>query len=423
MRSLVAWIEDRRIGVFSETPQSDGSSLYAFDYDAVTELDIVSLTMIPTQTSLHFETRSFPSPFDMILPEGERRLRIEQARKILRTDAFSMLSYVGGDPVNRVRFLPPESLPLDEMIEIPAPAEIASTSEGLELFRALIERLDLRQGIAGVQPKILGLPEQSRKPSLDVRQFRGNTHILKASTERYPFLAANEATCLEIFRSAGLQVPQVTLSADGTLLLVERFDVRADGHCMGFEEAAALMGETSDTKYDRDYGSLINDVSRFLPAADEVLARCDLVRAVLLNHLIGNGDAHLKNFGVLYESSTDVRLAPLYDCVATLPYIPDDVPALALCYEWYSKAWWPREKIEMFAVDAAGLSFAAIGRMIEECTEAVRAGTTAISRRGRDIPGFADLATRIAELWEGRIASFAKEASILKRKVAKRKRP
>lgn len=422
MRSLIAWIEDRRIGVFSETPQADGSSLYAFDYDAVTERDIVSLTMIPTQASLHFETRSFPSPFDMILPEGERRLKIEQARKILRTDAFSLLSYVGGNPVNRVRFLPLESLPQDEVIEIPAPSEIASTTKGLELFRALIERLDLRQGIAGVQPKILGLPGQSRKPSLDLRQFRGNTHILKASTERYPFLAANEAACLDIFRSAGLQVPEATLSADGTLLLVKRFDVRADGHRMGFEEVAALMGETSDTKYNWDYGSLINHVSRFLPADAEAPARCDLVRAVLLNHLIGNGDAHLKNFGVLYESPMDVRLAPFYDCVSTLPYIPDDVPALALSYEWYSKAWWPREKIETFAVDAAGLSFVAIARMIEECTEAVRKGATVISRHGRNIPGFTDLATRTADLWKKRTASFAKEESILKRKRARRKR-
>ncbi len=422
MRSLVAWIGDRRIGVFSETPQSDGSSLYAFDYDEVTERDIVSLTMIPTEASLHFETRSFPSPFDMILPEGERRLKIEQARKILRTDAFSMLSYVGGNPVNRVRFLPPGSLPQDEAIEIPAPAEIASTTEGLELFRALIEQFDLRQGIAGVQPKILGAPQPSGKPSLEQRWFRGNTHILKASTARYPFLAANEAACLEIFRSAGLQVPEATLSADGMLLLVKRFDVRADGHRMGFEEAAALMGETSDTKYNRDYGSLINSVSRFLPVDAEVSARSDLVRSVLLNHLIGNGDAHLKNFGVLYESPTDVRLAPFYDCVATLPYIPDDVPALALSYEWYSKAWWPREKLETFAVDAAGLSFAAIGHMVEECTEAVRQGATAIARRGRGIPGFADLATRIAELWKKRTASFAKEESILKRRRARRKR-
>lgn len=70
MRTLVAWIEDRRIGLFTETPQPDGSNLFAFEYESVTERDIVSLTMVPVPGDLRFETRSFPSPFDMILPEG-----------------------------------------------------------------------------------------------------------------------------------------------------------------------------------------------------------------------------------------------------------------------------------------------------------------------------------------------------------------
>src|ERR1700678_4211904 len=125
MRALVAWIQDRYIGVLRETPQTDGSSLFAFEYQTATEQHIVSLTMVAAADSLRFETRTFPPPFDMILPEGERRLRIEQARKILRTDAFSLLSYVGSNPVNRVRFLAPDERPQDEPPELPPPAEIA----------------------------------------------------------------------------------------------------------------------------------------------------------------------------------------------------------------------------------------------------------------------------------------------------------
>jgi len=59
--------------------------------------------------------------------------------------------------------------------------------------------------------------------------------------------------------------------------------------------------------------------------------------------------AHLKNFGVLYHDDLDVRLAPFYDVVSTLAHIPEDVPALALSFEWYSKAWWPRARVEEFA--------------------------------------------------------------------------
>jgi HipA-like protein len=82
MRTLIAWIEDRRVGSFTEDPQADGGILYAFEYDSVTTEDIVSLTMVPAADELRFSTRSFPAPFDMVLPEGERRAKIEASRKI-----------------------------------------------------------------------------------------------------------------------------------------------------------------------------------------------------------------------------------------------------------------------------------------------------------------------------------------------------
>src|SRR5688572_8743109 len=101
MPTLNAWIGNRRVGEFSEQHHPEGS-LFAFQYaDDVTERDLVSLTMLAAPGGGRFEMRSFPPPFDMILPEGERRVRIEEARKILRTDPFSLLSYVGANPVNR----------------------------------------------------------------------------------------------------------------------------------------------------------------------------------------------------------------------------------------------------------------------------------------------------------------------------------
>lgn len=420
MRTLIAWIEDRQVGRFTETPQEDGGHLYAFEYDQPTSRDIVSLTMVPIEGELRFETRSFPAPFDMILPEGERRARIEAARKILRADPFSLLSYVGWNPVNRVRFLPPDEEPHGEPPELPTPAEIAGHTHGRVLFEALVAELDLRQGIAGVQPKVLGAPTDRIKLSTELRQFRGSTHILKASTTHFPFLAVNEHVCLEVFREAGLATASTTLSADGELLLVTRFDIREQGRCLGFEEAAALMGETSATKYERDYGSLIEALAEFVGVDIDDSVRAPLTTALLLNHLLGNGDAHLKNFGVLYEDAEHVALAPFYDCVSTLPYIPDDVPALALSFDWYSKAWWPRAKLEEFALDHGGLSPAEVARLVEACAAAVVQGVEAISRYGRDIPGFGDLGRRIADLWTARVAAFRTEESLLKRRRRRR---
>jgi serine/threonine-protein kinase HipA len=421
MRTLDAWIENRRVGAFTESPQIDGSTRYAFEYEAITSKDIVSLTMVPIEGERRFESPTFPPPFDMVLPEGERRARIEESRKILRTDSFSLLSYVGSNPVNRVLFLPAGETPHHQPSELPAPAEIAGTKKGRELFRDLVASLDLRQGIAGVQPKVLGAP-RPEKLSPDLRQFRGSTHILKASTSRFPFLAANEHTCLRVFAKAGISVPCTTLSADGELLLVERFDVKKDGRLAGFEEAAALMGETSATKYQREFGTMVDILSEFISPSTRANARSTLVKCLVLNHLLGNGDAHLKNFGVLYEDAAHVSLAPIYDCVSTLPYIPDDVPALVLSFEWYSKAWWPRTKIEEFAIEYGSLSPAAIRRMFDETFEAVLGGVQTITQYGREIAGFADLAARIANLWKERVEAFRIEDSGLKRSRTRVKR-
>ena len=419
MRALNAWIEDRRIGLFTESPQSDGTSIYSFEYTEPTDKDIVSLTMVPIEGELRFESRIFPPPFDMILPEGDRRTRLEDARKVLRADSFSLLSYVGANPVNRVRFIPTDETPREEPPPIPTPKEIEGTENGRELFRQILEATDLRQGVAGVQPKVLGT-SSPQKLSADLRQFRGSTHLLKGSANRYPYLAANERTCLKVFATAGISVPKTTLSADGELLLVERFDLKEDKRLVGFEEAAALLGETSATKFDRDYGTMIEVLCEFISPTQHAHARSTLIKCILLNHLLGNGDAHLKNFGVLYEDSASVTLAPAYDCVSTLPYIANDVPALNLSFEWYSKAWWPRIKIEEFSIQYGWLTRNELSDHIEECCDAVMEGKRELDHLGKEMPGFRDLAGEIAALWASRVKQFSSDESILeKRKWSK----
>lgn len=406
MPELTAWVDGRKVGQFSEQHNPDGS-LFTFEYlEGVTASDLVSLTMIPAKHRRRFDSHSFPPAFDMILPEGERRQRIEAARKIMRTDDFSLLSYVGANPVNRVRFLQPGVSPAQDVASLPTPREIANCSAGQALFQKLMANLDLRQGIAGVQPKVLGVVESPHKLSPELRQQRGSTHILKASTRTFPFLATNELICLKVFESAGLTIPNVTLSADGELLLVERFDTLADGGHLGFEEVAVLMGETSATKYQRDYGSMIESLASFVDVRTEGAMRRDMTKALVLNWLLGNGDAHLKNFGVLYHDDIDVRLAPFYDVVSTLPYIPEDVPALSLSFDLYSKAWWPRARVEEFARNHGKLSRVETMQMFDECLAAVNVGLKLAKDMAKQIGGFAELAKSLITLWSSRLTTF-----------------
>jgi serine/threonine-protein kinase HipA len=404
---LVAWVNASEVGRFTERHRSDGSH-FSFDYlDGADAGHLVSLTMIPLAERRRFESRQFPPAFDMILPEGQRRQRIEAARKIVRTDDFALLTYVGGNPINRVRFLLPGADPHQATAPLPSPKEIANCSAGQALFQKLMAEVDLRQGIAGVQPKVLGAADAAPKMSPELRQERGNTHILKASTPSFPYLAVNEYVCLKVFESAGLAVPTITLSADGELLLVERFDTLKDGTHLGFEEVAVLMGETSASKYQRDYGSMIESLASFVAVQAEDTMRRDVTTALVLNWLLGNGDAHLKNFGVLYQDDLDVRLAPFYDVVSTLPYIPEDVPALALSFEWYSKAWWPRARLEEFSQSYGKLTTAETARMIDRSMAAVDVGVRLAEQLCGQIDGFGDVGAKLVALWQERMAAFA----------------
>jgi hypothetical protein len=79
---------------------------------------------------------------------------------------------------------------------------------------------------------------------------------------------------------------------------------------------------------------------------------------------------------------------------------------LALSFDWYSKAWWPRTKIEEFARTHGKLSRADTARMFEESIAAVAGGLKLAQKLRRQIPGFAELAATLIKLWTGRMAKL-----------------
>ena len=92
--------------------------------------------------------------------------------------------------------------------------------------------------------------------------------------------------------------------------------------------------------------------------------------------------------------------------IAALPYNPDDVPALALSFEWYSKAWWPRARVEEFARTYGKMTTAETARMIDRCMEAVAAGSRLVEQMAAQIKGFGDMESKLAALWWKRMMAF-----------------
>jgi serine/threonine-protein kinase HipA len=123
----------------------------------------------------------------------------------------------------------------------------------------------------------------------------------------------------------------VQLSENRKLLVAGRFDLSAGGTYLGIEDFCVLDARRAHGRYDGSYENIARRVSDFVSANALAEAREQYALMVAFACAIENGDAHLKNFAVTYETpEREVRLAPAYDIVSTTPYIPRDTLALTL---------------------------------------------------------------------------------------------
>jgi len=176
-----------------------------------------------------------------------------------------------------------------------------------------------RMSISGVQPKL----SMSRQGSRLLPVTTGGQFLLKPQTERFPFLPQNENLCMIIAGRLEINVPPHGLFAlkDGSpAYLVRRFDRTREGGKLRCEDFVQILGES-----DKYSGSLERVGKKILelssvPGLDVQL----FFERVLLNFLLGNGDAHLKNFSMLETDDGGLRLSPAYDIVCSKAVIPKE---------------------------------------------------------------------------------------------------
>ncbi len=251
---------------------------------------------------------------DMNLPEGFLLAQLRERSPKEPPTKMQLLALMGSNGIGRLSYREPNRPP-------PKKARALSRKRMLEegsgrrgkIFLELVDAyLSTGSGLSGVQPKVL-VPDRTTITVPNV--------LVKAAGANYPGLAANEFLCLEVARRAGLSVPRHELSDDGTLLLVDRFDL-AGRTRLGFEDFAALLdlrvgGALSNRKYLGSYEGVTRLLTRFCSSPEEALS--SFFDQLALSVLVRNGDAHLKNFGVLYDDESR-WLAPLFDVVTTTIY-------------------------------------------------------------------------------------------------------
>jgi serine/threonine-protein kinase HipA len=307
----------------------------------------ISLTM-PTRPE-GWRSNELPPVLAMNLPEGFLRNRvIDRYQKTMDIEDMNLLAVTSTPAAGRVWASAPGKSATTAREPI-ALREILAHRGTEDLFDELLERY-ATASISGVQPKVV-VPERSALGDAEVLErtaIKVPNLIVKSADVEYPGLAENEYICMSIARRVGLETPEFWLSEDRDLFVIRRFDLGPKGY-LGFEDLAALTGKHPSKKYDGSYGDVAKAIGDFAAPTNRNASLEAFFRLLVFNCAIRNGDAHLKNFGIVYgdpsTAARDARLSPVYDLVCTTVFIPKDVLALSIRG---SKGWPNGKTLERF---------------------------------------------------------------------------
>lgn len=389
---LKVWIDRAPTGVLEQAERRR----YVFAY-APEARDAVSLTMpIRLESWTHHELHPI---FQMNLPEGELLEAIRRAlAKILGNDDLSVLLATGGNQIGRNRFSREDENFPDAGTATESLDDLLTYPNTRDLFHELVNRYAMRSGVSGVQPKVL--LNATQRGTLE-----SSGYIVKTWGSDYPQLAANEYFCMTAAKTAGLKVPEFYLADNGGLFVMKRFDRTGEGRDLGFEDMCSLQALGTGQKYRSSYERVAKSIKNYVSSGHLPEARQQFFATLVLSSMVRNGDAHLKNFGVLYASPEDkVLLAPVYDIVTTTAYIRNDVPALTIDG---SKKWWARKTLERFASSYLSLPKGEIDRTFERISDAVMTTRRAIPSYCADHPEFREVGEQMMAIWEDGVKSLS----------------
>lgn len=326
-KSLTVWWDNAQVGALRIDEHGD----LEFVYDAAWRTDPHKLAVsisLPKRTE-PFGRREARPFFAGLLPEEGQRDAVAHALGVSAGNDFRLLERLGGDVAGALTLWPEGDIP-------PAPQGLTAT-EPLDdqALSNLLDTLPTRPFLAGEAAVRLSLAGAQQK--LPVVLLNGriavpapgqpSTHILKPPISRLPGTTENEAFAMRLAAALGLSVAAVEPRrvADRPYLLIERYDrtVGAEGAIRRLhqEDFCQALGVPPERKYAAEGGPIFRDCFDLVRRActQPALAVLGLLDAAIFNVLVGNADAHGKNYSLLYQSG-GIVLAPLYDLLCTAAY-------------------------------------------------------------------------------------------------------
>ena len=323
-------LHDRTIGALTLFPGDQ--TLFAFDRDYVETAarPTLSLSFKDTLGGLITDLRPtrarVPPYFANLLPEGPLRTYLARKAGVNPRREFFLLRLLGRDLPGAVAIRPVADAP-------PLPVEASPSVEQRP------EETLLRFSLAGVQLKFSAVMEATGGLTVPAEGV-GGAWIVKLPSMKFARVPENEYAMMELARAVGIDVPEVRLvpldaiaglpddlaRMKGHALAVKRFD-RSESGAVHMEDFAQVFGLYPEAKYER---ANYRNIAEVLWAETGAEGVAEFVRRLVFNALIGNADMHLKNWSLLYPDQRRAALAPGYDFVSTIAYLPDTHMALKL---------------------------------------------------------------------------------------------
>jgi serine/threonine-protein kinase HipA len=329
--SLDVLLNDAKVGTIVRTPGDFNAFSFEDSYRATSGFPVLSLSFRAANGGLRKDpkpvARSLPAFFANLLPEDKLREAMEKhhAGSVRAGNDFDLLVALGSDLPGAVRVVPSDGTVVS-LGHFPVPTPKA------------------RFSLAGVQMKLSVIKNTGKGGglTLPLGDDQGS-YIAKFPSTSFPGVSENEYANLALAEAIGMEVPERELVqqsefegipkefetlSDGKVLLVKRFDRGANGERIHIEDFAQVFGVYPSRKYE---GGAYHDIAAALNVAVSSAAALEFVRRLALATITGNGDMHLKNWSLIYRGAGDKpQLAPVYDALSTIPYIPADTMALSL---------------------------------------------------------------------------------------------
>jgi serine/threonine-protein kinase HipA len=333
-------LHDRRIGTLARL---DGDrSIFTFDETYLADEDRATLSLAYRDSHggivnapRAYQTKIEPF-FSNLLPEGTLRDYLARRAGIKAIREYPLLAQLGGDLPGAIK-----AVPVDAQDAPPEDPE----NEGA----AGQARHALRFSLAGVQLKFSALKNRGKNGGLTIPvSGAGGDWIVKLPSARHPDVPENEFAAMSLASRLGIEIPEIDLVPLDTIeglpdgitrygasaYAIRRFD-RGEEGAIHAEDFAQVYGVYADDKYENaSYRQILSVLAIETDEASVV----EFVRRLTYSVLIGNGDMHLKNWSLIYPDQRRPILAPAYDLLSTVAYIPGEDSALKFhrSREWES---------------------------------------------------------------------------------------